>query len=328
MNIRVQPLQSPFPWFGGKSRVASIVWRYFGNVPNYIEPFFGSGAVLLGRPHAPQVETINDKDCYVANFWRAVKNDPNSVAKYADWPVNEADQHARHRWLVKQDAFRDRMMSDPDYYDAKIAGWWVWGQSIWIGSGWCSLVQEPAAKRRSLGSAGRGLSGLGGEPSLQVPHLSSPGQGIKRSRPHLSSPGQGIKDYMQALMLRLKNTRVCCGDWSRICGPSPTVNLGITGVLLDPPYSEKANRKSDLYSVDDEDVAHAVAAWAIEQGEDKRMRIALCGYEGEHQMPASWKAMHWKAAGGYGCQGEKQGRENCKREMIWFSPHCIKATLV
>jgi site-specific DNA-adenine methylase len=40
-------LKAPFPWFGGKSRVADIVWDRFGDVANYVEPFFGSGAVLL-----------------------------------------------------------------------------------------------------------------------------------------------------------------------------------------------------------------------------------------------------------------------------------------
>ncbi len=29
------------------------------------------------------------------------------------------------------------MRNDPDYFDAKIAGWWVWGQCLWIGGGWC-----------------------------------------------------------------------------------------------------------------------------------------------------------------------------------------------
>lgn len=43
-------LKAPFPWFGGKSKIANEVWRRFGDVPNYVEPFFGSGAVLLGRP--------------------------------------------------------------------------------------------------------------------------------------------------------------------------------------------------------------------------------------------------------------------------------------
>lgn len=28
--------------------------------------------------------------------------------------------------------------------------------------------------------------------------------------------------------------------------------------------------------------------------------IALCGYEGEHDMPTSWDCVEWKARGGYG----------------------------
>jgi hypothetical protein len=43
---------------------------------------------------------VNDIDGYVSNFWRAVQADPELVAHYADWPVNEVDLHARHRWLV------------------------------------------------------------------------------------------------------------------------------------------------------------------------------------------------------------------------------------
>jgi DNA adenine methylase len=99
-------LKAPFPWFGGKSMVADVVWRAFGDVRNYVEPFFGSGAVLLGRPLPFEgIETVNDFDGLLANFWRAVKGDPEAVAKWADWPVNENDLHARHSWLVnmKQD---------------------------------------------------------------------------------------------------------------------------------------------------------------------------------------------------------------------------------
>jgi DNA adenine methylase len=64
-------LKAPFPWFGGKSRVAPLVWSYFGDVPNYCEPFAGSLAVLLGRETEPRVETVNDVDRYLSNFWRA-----------------------------------------------------------------------------------------------------------------------------------------------------------------------------------------------------------------------------------------------------------------
>lgn len=138
-------LKAPFPYFGGKSRVAPLIWSKFGDVDNFIEAFCGSAAVLLGRPHAPRIETINDMDCMVANFWRATAADPDSVAAFADGPVNEADLHARHRWLVlsaEAKDFRRRMRSDPTYYDVRFAGWWCWGLCCWIGGGWCTLPGE------------------------------------------------------------------------------------------------------------------------------------------------------------------------------------------
>jgi site-specific DNA-adenine methylase len=42
-------LKAPFPYFGGKSRIAAEVWRRFGDVKTYVEPFCGSCAVLLAR---------------------------------------------------------------------------------------------------------------------------------------------------------------------------------------------------------------------------------------------------------------------------------------
>lgn len=315
-------LRAPFPWFGGKSRVSHLVWERFGNVPNYVEPFFGSGAVLLNRPHAPGIETVNDKDCFVANFWRALQADPEAVADAADNPVNEADQHARHLWLVQQGDFRERMKTEPDFYDAKIAGWWVWGQCIWIGSGWCS-VELP-----HLGNAGKGVN-------RQLPHLGNAGTGVHRKLPHLGDAGTGercvsdltsgtrvhqaLLEYMRGLAERLRRVRVCCGDWSRVCGPSPTVKLGITGVFLDPPYFAD---RAELYAQEDFSVAPEVRRWAIERGDDPMMRIALCGYDGEHEMPETWECVAWKASGGYGSQGYGRGRENAGKERIWFSPYC------
>jgi len=328
-------LKAPFPWFGGKSSVAELVWDRFGNVQNYVEPFFGSGAVLLNRPHTPSTETINDLDCLVANFWRALQHEPEAVAEHADNPVNEADQHARHLWLCSQAEFRERMKTDPEFYDVKIAGWWVWGQCIWIGAGWC------ARQLPHLGDAGKGvhrkrphLGNAGTGVHRKLPHLGDAGKGLNRQLPHLGGRGQGqginytrandLIAYMQALADRLRRVRVCCGDWQRVCGPSVTVKHGITGVFLDPPYADEAERTSDLYSQDSGDVAHVVREWAIEMGSDSRARIALCGYEGEHAMPESWECIPWKARGGYGSQGDNAARENSGRERIWFSPHCLK----
>jgi hypothetical protein len=70
-------------------------------------------------------------------------------------------------------------------------------------------------------------------------------------------------------------------------------------------------------------VAHEAATWSIERGDDKRLRIAFCGYEGSHEFPDSWACVPWKARGGYGSQAEDGENENAGRERIWFSPHCL-----
>ena len=98
-------------------------------------------------------------------------------------------------------------------------------------------------------------------------------------------------------------------------------------MFLDPPYADTADRQADLYREDSEDVAHAVREWAITNGENPLLRIGLCGYEGEHEMPDSWDVVEWKASGGFGSQGDDEesgGRANCKKERLWFSPHCLK----
>jgi hypothetical protein len=391
------PLRAPFPYFGGKRRVASLIWRAFGDPANYVEPFAGSLAVLLARPTAPRVETINDLDSYVGNFWRAVQAAPEEVARWADWPVSELDLHARHRWLVGRVDFRERMRADPEFYDAKVAGWWVWGISMWIGSGWCAQPAWEAQgaagaaktcgirtaeidKRPTLDRPGRGvhqlaargtstsehdqrpdLTGQRKRPALsqgggrgvgrttlseQIPNLSgdsgATGRGVHagrvrgqnsgewNARPALGggdaagcgihAPTAGLYQWMQALAERLRWVRVCCGDFERVLGPSVTTKIGTTAVLLDPPYKPSAGRDPSIYAEEDLTAADRAREWAVKHGDDPDLRIALCGYEGEHEMPARWQCIPWKAAGGYAASAGNT--ENASRERIWFSPHC------
>lgn len=320
-------MKAPFPWFGGKRKVAPQVWAALGDVDNYAEPFAGSLAVLLERPtwHTGATETINDADQYVANFWRALALDPDAVAQAADWPVNEADLFARHLWLVNEGKRRMAlgMAADPDWHDARIAGWWVWGVCAWIGSGWCS---------------GRGPHTLESIGSLMVD--GDAGQGVNRQLPHLAggwSSGQGINDkgrgdiylYLNSLAARLRKVRVCCGDWSRIVTRG-ALNFGeAVGIFLDPPYSGAAERTSNLYAVDDLEVAHEVRAWCIANGDNPRYRIVLAGYEGEHgeHMPDSWRKLAYSANVSYSSSQSRNGLNDANRheERLWFSPHCLQA---
>ena len=330
------------------------MWARFGAVNNYVEPFFGSGAVLLGRPAPSGNETINDLDGYVANFWRAVKHAPDETAEWADNPVNENDLHARHVWLLqRREDLRARLEGDPEYFDAQIAGWWVWGICCWIGSGFCSgngpwwvnddrqlvhLGDNGQGVNRQLvhlGDNGRGvnrklvhLGNNGQGVNRQLVHLGNNGRGVNRKLVHLGDNGQGdapetrLGDWFMALSERLRSVRVCSGEWSRVCGPSVTFKHGLTGVFLDPPYADTAERQSDLYREDSEDVAHAVREWAIANGDNPLLRIAICGYDGEHDMPKSWAVHEWSAGSGFGGQA-KVRTGNGKRERIWFSPHCL-----
>lgn len=302
------------------------VWKRLGDTLNFVDPFLGSNAPLLSRSGwdwsagrwadgKNRIETINDRDCFVANFWRALSDDPVGLAKIVDWPVNEADLHARHLWLVNNDNFIENMISDPHYYDLKVAGWWAWGLCQWIGHGWCSKPEWKA--RPHLTGAGQGVH----QPSQQLPHLGNAGQGIHRP----GNAGGGIHEYFEALSARLRRVRVCCGDWTRVMGPTPTENNGLTSIILDPPYSDTADRANGLYAVDDLSVAYEVRKWAVANGDNPKLRIALFGYESEHSyaMPTNWECLAWKAHGGYSNQN-RNDNSNKHNERVWFSPHCLK----
>lgn len=336
INIK-DGLKAPFPWFGGKSRVSKIVWNRLGaDVSNYIEPFFGSGAILLGRPNIEtdfiKKEIVNDKDGYIANFWRAASKDANAVWKYADWPMNECDLEARQLWLLQfnTDEFRLKLGADIDYYDARIAGYWVWGISAWIGSGWCSgdgpwvndngiltklpkCVKGVRRKRPDLG--GRGIN-------RQRPQLTHE-QGITRKLPRLAHGKQNsfYDNPIFSFMKRMRDVKVCCGDWKRVVSPAIIKSSKNAAIFLDPPYNIKM-RDTDLYNEDEDNLSFAVRNWAIENGEDKTLRIALCGYEGEYEMPSNWDCVAWSSNGGYANKNIEN--KNKYKERIWFSPYCLK----
>lgn len=315
-------LSAPFPYFGGKAKAAPMVWAAFGAVDNYVEPFCGSAAMLLAAPDGRRVETINDADGFVANFWRAVANDPDAVAHHADWPVIEADLEARHAWLVQRSERLRWQLEDPDFYDAKIAGWWVWGACAWIGSGWCAGTGPHVTTgarifdRRQLPhlSAGQGIK-------RQLPHLFA-GQGINRQLPHVGNAGRGefIREWMRSLSARMRDVRVANGDWARVLSTSVTTRHGTTAVFLDPPYAKGAMD----YAAGGvgTGLSANVAKWCAENGDDPKLRIALCGHADEHGLSAAgWRAETWKARSGYARSAAAV--DNRRSETVWFSPHCV-----
>jgi hypothetical protein len=313
-------LRAPYQYFGGKRDVADIVWQAFGSPKQYIEPFCGSAAVLLAAPSPASLEVVGDANGFIANFWRATANQYEAVAHAADYPVSHVDLGGRHKWLMDQRERLGAELQDPNWPgDPKVAGWWLWGQCCWIGSGWCDWerktpIKDTIGQVPHVGDAGRGIQALG-----QVPHVTSAGQGIQAlgQVPHVSDAGRGefltssgrvAFSWLGKLADRLERVRIVHGDWSR-CLNHHYGGSG-TAVFLDPPYLgyEKLYGESTP-------VARQVEQWARDNQE---IRIALCGHSGDYDLPG-WTEYRWtRKRNTYSGSGTKD------REVIMFSPACLQ----
>ena len=67
-----------FGWYGGKFSHLTWLLPLLPEVHHYCEPFGGSGAVLLNRPPSP-VETYNDLDGEVVNFFRVLRENRDEL---------------------------------------------------------------------------------------------------------------------------------------------------------------------------------------------------------------------------------------------------------
>jgi len=343
--------KAPFPWFGGKSQAADVVWSLLGDVPHYVEPFAGALGVLLNRPHPCNrpyySETINDLDGLVVNAWRSIQFHPAETAAAASWPVSEADKTARQiavlRW--RTDVTLDLLAGDPEWCDPKMAGWWLWGVCVQIGAIGGPWTSDPKTgrihKQPREGTRGPGVS-------RDLPHLSDDGRGV--NHPGTREPGVAFSDghgleyhpltmpelgrWMAHLSARLRHVRILNGDWSRLVTTGAAWHLpvrkgkGPAGVFLDPPYDNK-ERAAGLYSEDDGDVAADCLRWCLSvDAEDPKWRIVLAGYDTEHAEleDHGWTVHEWYKAGhltgGMGNIAGKDGHQQ-KRERLWASPHCL-----
>lgn len=294
--MTTRKLKAPFPYFGGKSRVADKVWDALGNVNRYYEPFFGSGAVLLSRPNFDQgshYECVCEINGLLANAWRSIKHDPEKVIEFCDWPVSHVDLQARIKHMHEQkDSLTNSLKNDPSFCDAKIGSYFIYCMSI------ASAAEALRSNSRAIPKLHRRLGVVG---RIDIPK------------------------EIDALFCRLKRVAICCGDWSRICGTSIDKMGGVVGIFFDPPYSANLIDKEIYGKEIDWTVADRVREWCISYGQRDDFRIVLAGYD-EHDSLADhgWRCEKWKAHGGLS-NIAKGGRSiNHMRETLWYSPHCLR----
>ena len=65
---------------GSKYKSADWIIRQFPEHHSYLEPFFGSGAILFNKERS-DIETINDLDGEVINLFRQIKEAPQAIAE-------------------------------------------------------------------------------------------------------------------------------------------------------------------------------------------------------------------------------------------------------
>lgn len=272
-------MKTPFPHFGAKHHVAADIWERFGNPSYYYEPFGGSLGTLLGRPEATErqrYEYVGDAECQITNFFRAAKlANPEDLARLADWPASQLDLEARKKWLKEQRLWlREGLRADPTWYDLECAAWYVWGQSVKFGT-----HESFVSLRRT--------------------------SGVRRL-------GQDLTEYFTVLSKRLKDVTIYFGDWTNLAtAATKESQRSDVAIMLDPPYKYATGRGQKLYVTDSGDIATYVHRWALARAmTHPKLKIALCGFAGEHRMHPDWEEVAWPSKLGKG------------RERIWFSPSC------
>ena len=284
-------LQAPFPYYGCKNSISKIVWNAFGNPKIYLEPFFGSGAILLTRPNLSNnsIEIINDLDGHVTNVWRCLKLNPDSLIKYCDWPISHLDLIARKKYLLKiKNSLEESLKNDLEFSDPKAASIWIWYA--------CTSICGDMTSRNSL------------------PNLMS-NSGIHKITARSTTL---LFDWFSQLSKRLRYVKIVCSNWSSICGNWLDQEKSIA-IFLDPPYlgSEKT------YYTSSKNLSNEVREYCYEKGQLPNYKIILCGYD-EHQelMNYGWTSINWKAKGWF------SKNDNRFKERIYFSPACSNSLLI
>lgn len=86
-------MKPPITYLGGKMTLADQFAALLPDHGHYVEPFGGSLAVLLAkRPSA--METVNDLDGDLVNFWRVLREQPTELARVCALTPHARAEHA------------------------------------------------------------------------------------------------------------------------------------------------------------------------------------------------------------------------------------------
>ncbi|TLQ08814.1 DNA adenine methylase [Marinilactibacillus psychrotolerans] len=118
---------------GSKWSMASTIVNIMPEHKTYVEPFFGSGAVFFNKPKT-KVETINDLDSRLINFFKVCRENPDKLIKAIQFTPHSREEY-QLSYIVADDPIEDarRLM---------IRCWQAIGAKTSDITGWRSLIES------------------------------------------------------------------------------------------------------------------------------------------------------------------------------------------
>jgi DNA adenine methylase len=98
--VKHSTARSPFPWFGGKQRLADDLIALFPPHDVYVEVFGGGGSVLFSKA-STTLDVYNDLDDGLVTFFRMLRDRPEDLV-----PLLELTPYARAEWLECRQTWR------------------------------------------------------------------------------------------------------------------------------------------------------------------------------------------------------------------------------
>lgn len=123
---------------GGKWNIAEWILAHMPAHRMYVEPFFGSGAILFNKPTA-KIEILNDLDSRVVNLFRVIRENPDELAAAVDMTP----------WSRKEYYAACEVSPDP-VEDARrflVRCWQAFGTKIVHRTGWRSDALDTSQPR-------------------------------------------------------------------------------------------------------------------------------------------------------------------------------------
>ncbi|WP_138756470.1 DNA adenine methylase [Paenibacillus sinopodophylli] len=125
---------------GAKWSMTDWIISYMTEHTTYLEPYFGSGAVLFRKSPVP-LETVNDIDGDVVNLFKVVRDQPEELAHKIKWTPYSREEYYDSYEQVEDELERARRFL--------VRCWQAIGSKTSDRTGWKSNIQYDKAPNKS-----------------------------------------------------------------------------------------------------------------------------------------------------------------------------------